>query len=458
VGEEKQRVAVLTLGCKVNHYDSALLRQRLVDSGFIIADKKDKADAYIINACTVTARSDFQARQLARRCKRKSPDSPVLVVGCYAQAYPRSCGSEKAVDAVVGNHDRSSIPGIVAHLLNTDMKDNKDLFAGGKGPAKPDFGDTLPEFERKRPYLKVQDGCDSSCAYCAVPRARGRAASLPPDEVLKRVEQLVQKGYREIVLAGVHLGSYGRDLYPPASLAVLIDRLESQGACKRLRLSSLEPQEIDDELLSVLAGSKSVCHHLHLPLQSGDDKVLREARRPYTSSDFSRIVRQVVRFWPDVAIGLDLIAGLPMESDDAYKRTFELVESLPVAYLHVFPFSPRPGTGAFDIRDRPPQRIGTERARQLRELGSRKKRNFLLEAMKRSPVYEVLVESVDQAGHCRGRSRNYISFSFPGNSSIIGTVVPVCAEALEDNGLLGRPLDSCYSKGTGQNSNDWKKD
>jgi len=426
-------VAVVTLGCKANHYDSAVLRDRLRDAGFEVVRESETADAYLVNSCTVTQRSDFQARQMARRCKRRNPEARVLLVGCYAQTQPEACAAAEGVDLVIGNQARHRIPQLLGDLLQGRVSP-----ALPSGAAIADFGDRVPDFERARPYLKIQDGCDDRCAYCAVPDARGPSRSLPPEPVLERIAELGRRGYREVVLSGVHLGRYGRDLSPPTDLASLIEAIEATGACQRVRLSSLEPQAIDADLLEALLRSQILCRHLHLPLQSGDDDVLRKMGRPYRAARFVEVVRTVLAIWPDAAIGADVIVGLPGEDEAAFARTEALVGELPLAYLHVFPFSPRPGTRAGDLPDRPPQRVASERAGRMRELSVALRARFREQALGRE--HEVLVETEvrGEAGMLRGTSRNYVPFRFEGEASLINELVPVHAESLFDDHVQGR--------------------
>ncbi|HXZ35139.1 MAG TPA: tRNA (N(6)-L-threonylcarbamoyladenosine(37)-C(2))-methylthiotransferase MtaB, partial [Thermodesulfobacteriota bacterium] len=338
------KIALITLGCKTNQSDAASLAAELLMQGHRIVPSSQTADVIIIHTCTVTQKTDYQSRQIIRRMAAKNPRGQVVVTGCYAQVSPESLQAIPGVDYVVGMAERKRIPGIII----AKEKSRKAAVLISPVEKQKSFEEwMLPHFhDRTRAFLKVQDGCNSYCSYCIVPYARGRNRSLPLERVLFQARGLAAQGFKEIVLTGIHLGTYGEDLLPPPSLLILLKELERQNLSLRLRLSSIEPREFNPPLMEYLASSRRVCPHLHIPLQSGDDRILRRMNRNYSSAFFADLVNRLAQTIPGAAIGADVIGGFPGEDDSAFLNTMTLIENLPLAYLHVFPFSKRKGTPA----------------------------------------------------------------------------------------------------------------
>ena len=402
----EKRFAIATLGCKVNQFDSEVMREKLGAIGFREVPFNQKADIYIINTCTVTGRSDYQSRQLIRRAHRSNPKAVVIATGCYAEVFPHSVRVVEGVSVVLGNQAKREIASIASHLI-ADRKPFVRVPPGANGPLEHYH---IEGFSRHcRAFLKIQDGCNAACSYCIVPRARGRSRSLPPEKVLDQLVRLKTQGYQEVVLVGIHLGSYGLDLSPPTSLAQFIELLESRpNLPPRIRLSSVEPIDFTGALLSAIGSSLRICPHLHIPLQSGDNGILSRMNRGYTREVFGTLVREIGEKVPSVCIGLDVIGGFPGEEERHFQNTVDLIEELSVAYLHVFPFSPRPGTRAFDF----PQKIRGDEIRRrcmiLRELGQTKREAFYGRFLhQRVRVLEEKT-TVDGEGRRKGVSRNYI--------------------------------------------------
>jgi len=362
---------IVTLGCKVNQYESEALAARLEAGGWRVDDARPSL--CLVNTCAVTGKAAMQSRQAIRRLKRQFPGARLVVTGCYAQTAPEEITAIEGLDLVVGH----AAKGQIADLIETPTLDPPQVRCGSL-PADLPFDAVSDDLatQRSRPFLKVQDGCDAFCAYCIVPHARGPSRSMPAASVLNRVEGLRNRGYNEIVLTGIHLGCYGRDLTPATTLAQLIRRTDRIPGVPRLRLSSVEPQEFDAHLVEAIAIAASICPHFHIPLQSGDDRLLARMGRPYTGAAFARLVQRLVAALPLAAVGTDVLVGFPGETEDAFQASYRLIERLPIAYLHVFPFSPRQGTPASRYPDPIAPATVKRRCELLRRLGAAKQSAF----------------------------------------------------------------------------------
>jgi threonylcarbamoyladenosine tRNA methylthiotransferase MtaB len=398
-------VAVATLGCKVNQCESAGIVEALAARGMTLVPFGEAADGYIINTCTVTGRTDYQSRQLIRRAIRQNPAAAVLVTGCYAQRAPEEISRIPGVRFITGNAEKERIPDILCEmavgapriLVGDIRKENRISRLGAT---------LFPEHTRA--FLKIQDGCNAFCSYCIVPHARGASRSLPPEEVLERITSISRAGYREIVLTGIHLGAWGRDFQPQADLATLVRRIADGCAVERLRLSSIEPRDLNEEIIALIGTFRTVCRHLHIPLQSGDDGILAAMRRDYDTAFFQDLVRKLHTTVPGIAIGIDVMAGFPGETEGAFAKTLRMVEEMPIAYLHVFPYSRRPGTPAAMMAGQVSGEEKKRRAERLRAIGAAKRQAFA-ERYIGTPL-EVLVEgrTDKNTGFPVGFSDNYI--------------------------------------------------
>lgn len=401
---------IITFGCKVNQCDSAGLAQMLTARGWQGAPLGVAPDLILINTCTVTGRSDQQARQAVRRVAREHPEASLWVTGCYAQRAPAEVAVLPGVQAVLGNREKLRLAQLVAETLETT---SPRLCVGGYSGGEPFHPWPVHPFPgHTRIWFKVQDGCSRQCSYCIVPRVRGRSRSMEPLKVTMALKEVAALGYREVVLTGVDLGQYGQDLLPTGSLTALVRRLKEPAWPFRVRFSSIEPEGITPALLKECAAWEEFCPHFHLPLQSGAASVLRAMGRPYNPKHFQDLVREINRYFPDAALGLDILSGFPTETASDFEATRSLVESLPVAYLHVFPFSPRPGTAAVSLPRLAVKEVQA-RARIMRQLGQRKKLEFQQRQL--GKIREVLVEGpAPQAGWLKGLSDNYLRVIFPG--------------------------------------------
>ncbi len=399
-----KRVALATLGCKVNQVDSAAIAEAIERRGFSLVPFDAEADVYIVNTCTVTGRTDYQSRQLVRRAARRNPAAAVVVTGCYAQVAPGTLSTLPGVVFVAGTAEKHRIPEMIADL---DRPPADRVLAGGLSSLRTFDGPSAVRFAgHTRAFLKVQDGCDARCRYCIVPYARGRSRSLPLSEALARLKELGEAGYRETVVTGIHLGAYGRDLKPAADLPLLLAAAERQGGMERLRLSSVEPREVTEDLIALMRRSRLLCRHLHIPLQSADSDVLRGMGRDYDAALYGALVSAVAAAVPDIAIGADVMAGFPGETPAQFANTCEFLQASPLAYLHVFPYSDRPGTEASRMEGKVGEAEKKRRAQLLREIGRQKKRDFAGCFLGRE--LSVLIEGRTAGGFVRGFSDNYI--------------------------------------------------
>lgn len=396
------RIAITTLGCKTNQYESAAMAEKLAAEGFPVVPFDKLADIYVVNTCTVTARTDAESRRLIRRIMKRNPAARVIVTGCYAQVSPDELEKMAGVTLVIGNSEKRDITRYIRELGSGRKVAVSDISREKSAEAFP-----LESFaEHTRAFLQIQNGCDSFCSYCIVPYARGRSRSVAPEDALAGIAAFSAKGYQEVVLTGIHLSGYGHDLSPPTSLLHLLRSVEERQLTPRLRLGSLEPMEIDDELIESVARSKIICPHIHIPLQSGADRVLMRMNRRYSSSYFRELIDKMFRSIPDLCVGLDLIAGFPGETDEEFEEGYRFVESLPVAYLHVFPFSSRPGTPAAAMNAQLSPSLIRERAQALRHLSDIKKQEYYRKFLGRE--LPVLLQNRENNGWLKGLSRNYI--------------------------------------------------
>jgi len=424
-GHEARTVAFYTLGCKVNQYDTEAMKEAFLSSGYSLVDFDDIAGVYVINTCTVTARGDAKSRQAMRRARRRNLGAVVAVTGCYPQVDPGTVASMPEVDVVAGTNQGAHIVTLVEQARSGKVLSTE----------RPSGWPQIAQFEgRTRAVLKIQEGCRQFCSYCIVPYARGPLRTRPPRDVLAQVRRMVESGFKEIVLTGVHLGAYGIDTGGP-SLAGLLQTMARGPMPPRLRLSSIEPMDLDPDLFKVLKDLPAFCEHLHVPLQSGSGEVLKAMNRPYSPDEFRGIVDTARSLFPGIGITTDVIVGYPGETEKQFEESLALVESVGFSRLHVFRFSPRPGTPAASLSGRIASREMARRSDAMIGLGKSLSMAFHSSFVGRT--LEVLVEDYQAGELLEGFSRNYIRTRFPGDSAMSNEIVAVRLEEATAEGARG---------------------
>jgi threonylcarbamoyladenosine tRNA methylthiotransferase MtaB len=398
-------VGFATIGCKLNQFETEQMRETVEALGYATCGGRERADVYVINTCTVTSKSDYRSRQAIRRALRLNPEAIIIVTGCYAQLAYEDIARMEGVDVIAGNAEKESIGTYVGldkqgnAIIDVTEADRRTAVGGQR--RLHGFG------QYTRAFVKIQDGCDNRCSYCAVPLARGRSRSKPQQEVTSEIETLVGAGFKEVVLTGVHLGSYGRDLSPAGSLAGLLRRITGTPGLARLRLSSIEPTDFTDELIDLIGDTDAgICPHVHVPLQSGDDRILKLMGRPYTRAFYGDLIGRIADRVPRCGIGADVMVGFPGEDGEAFDNTRRLLSDLPVTYLHVFSFSMRAGTRAPLLKGQVDPQEKKRRSHVLRELGMRKGYLFRESLVGKNLEVLTLARRVD--GLVSGLSGNYV--------------------------------------------------
>ncbi|MBI5043592.1 MAG: tRNA (N(6)-L-threonylcarbamoyladenosine(37)-C(2))-methylthiotransferase MtaB [Nitrospirae bacterium] len=397
------KIAFSTLGCKINQYDSAFMKESLKER-FQIVSFDDIADVYVINTCTVTAKSDYQSRQLVRRAVKKNEKAKIIVAGCYPQSNPEAFMSIDGVDIILGNQEKLELE---KYLKDTKKEQAPKIYVNKTADAF--FHSDIKVFlNRTRAVLKVQDGCSAYCAFCIVPYVRGRARSADSEWVIKQINNFVDARYKEIVLSGVSLGTYGKDISPKKSLSWLVKEILEHTEIQRIRISSVEPEDVTDELIDLVASEDRICKHMHLPLQSGDDRILSRMKRQYDSAYFKGLILKIKEKMPDIGLGTDVIVGLPGEDDTAYENSVKMIQELPFTYLHVFSYSLRRGTEAFNFKEQVQELVKKERSKRLIEIG--KNKSMLFRKSYISKTVDALIESEKdkKTGMLKGLTGNYI--------------------------------------------------
>ncbi len=431
------RVAFATLGCRLNQFETDALERAARAAGHEIVEFSDAAaDLYVVNSCTITHDADADTRQLVRRAAGQRPGARVVVTGCMATADPEALAAMPEVSRVIGNREKERFFDLAigtgddrVHVAAVDLARRQRITR--LQPA------TDPR--RSRAYLKIQDGCDYRCSFCIVPQVRGRSSSLPIGDAVAQLRELVAAGVPEVVLTGVHLGTYGRDLAPRSDLCALLERLLPELGASRLRLGSVDPHEVDTRLISLLAGDRRLARHLHLPVQSGDDDVLRAMRRGHRAADLRDLLPTLAAAVPGIHLGTDVIAGFPGETPAAFERTVDLLAASPLASLHVFSYSERRGTAAVDLPDpvAPAERL--RRTRILRALSQRLESRFR-GAQLGTHATAVVYRARARDGHLVALTDNYLKVCVSGPDALLGRAIDLRVTALDGERTLGELL------------------
>lgn len=427
-------VAFYTLGCKVNSYETEAIWQLFAKRGYQKVDFEQEADVYVVNTCTVTNTGDKKSRQVIRRAIRQNPDAVIVVTGCYAQTSPKEVMEIPGVDIVVGTQGRDQLLDYVEQY----KQERQPIMAVGNIMKQRTYEELkVPTFsERTRAFLKIQEGCNNFCTFCIIPWAKGLSRSRDPKNVLKEAKKLVASGFKEIVLTGIHTGGYGEDL-TDYRLADLLRELDQIEGLARIRISSIEASQIDDELLQVLNHSSKMCRHLHIPLQAGDDQVLKRMRRKYTVAEYREKILQLHEALPQVAITTDVIVGFPGETEEQFENTYRLIEELSMYQLHVFPYSKRTGTPAARMTDQVPAEIKHQRVSRLIELSKQLQKHYAEQFV--GEVLDVIPEREveDRTGYYTGYSDNYLPIQFPASADLVGKVCRVRLDQADESGGTG---------------------
>ncbi|MBU1487083.1 tRNA (N(6)-L-threonylcarbamoyladenosine(37)-C(2))-methylthiotransferase MtaB [bacterium] len=428
------KAAFKTLGCKLNRFETACLVNDFKDQGFKIVDFKDQADVYLINTCTVTLKSDHKSRQIIRQAVRRAKEALIVVTGCYVQTDAEEIAKIKGVDLVVGNTLKSGIASLALEAFGNGKRKSPQILVDGFNKKEEERQELSSFMDLTRAFIKIQDGCDSACTYCKVRFARGPSRSLEEEKILAQIRQLTLSGYKEIVLTGVNLGSFkGRE----GNLTDLLKKILRIDGLGRIRLTSIEPQDLTDELIELMATGTKICPHLHLPLQSGDDKILRRMGRSYDPAFYQERVERVIRLIPSAAIGADVMVGFPGEDGQSFEKTLSLLSSLPFSYFHIFRFSKRDGTLAAKMDGEVSCQEMTRRSKILRTLSAKKSFDF----RKRFEGKELscLILKEKEAESLTALSDNYIKINlYPGDEDISNKIVKVKIKSVSPEEVSGK--------------------
>ncbi len=398
-----KKVAFLTLGCKVNLYDTEAMQELFAQRGYDIVDFEEKADIYIINTCTVTNFGDKKSRQMIRRAKRQNPSAIVAATGCYAQVAPDTVSEIEGINIVVGTKHRSRIVDIIedyddeTKVLNavTDIRHETEF--------EPLMISKLKD--RTRAYVKIQEGCNRYCSYCIIPYARGPVRSRRPEQVIEEVERLAKNGFKEIVLTGIHVASYGMDL-KCTNLIDIVKQVNKIEGIERIRFSSMEPTAVTEEFVAEMKSMPKICDHFPLSLQSGCDKTLKAMNRRYSSDEYAQAVERLRAAYPDVAITTDIIVGFPGETEEDFVESINFAKRVKLSKIHVFPYSPKTGTPAAKMKEQVPPDVKNDRAARLIAVSDELNREFINTL--KGKVMPVLFEIRNKAGYFEGHTTNYI--------------------------------------------------
>lgn len=426
------KVAFCTLGCKVNQYETEAMITLFKEKGYEIVDFGEFSDIYIINTCTVTGTGERKSRQMIRRARQSNPDAFVAVAGCYSQVAPDEVRSIDGVSLVIGTKDRSRI----VELVEDCLKEKRSMVLVDDILKQKEYEELwISSYEDKtRAFVKIEEGCNEFCSYCIIPYARGPVRSRPLDHIQKEVRQLAANGYKEIVLTGIHIGSYGKDM-ENCGLIEAVKAVCEVGGIERVRLGSVEPRILSDAFVTELSTLPKVCNHFHISLQSGCDATLRRMNRKYTTDEYRNAVKRLRSAFDNPAITTDIITGFPGETDDDFNESFEFMKEISFSEVHVFPYSPRKGTRAAAMDGQVEKRLREKRAASMIAAGKELHRQYM-ESMV-GGCYPVLFERRDKNGMYEGHMTNYVKVCVPSDRDISGQIISVQILTCNDSGLQG---------------------
>lgn len=414
-----KRAALYTLGCRVNQYETEAMAESFIKSGYSIVDFEEEADVYVINTCTVTSIGDKKSRQMIRRSKKRNPNAVVVVAGCYSQVAPKEVAAIEGVDIIVGTSDKNTIPTLVEEFLKNHSQINHvDNIMNIRKFEELEIDEYQ---ERTRAFLKIQDGCDRFCSYCMIPYARGPVRSREPENIVKEVEKLAANGFKEIILSGIHVASYGKDL-GGVNLTDIIERINKIDGVERVRIGSVDPTFFSESVLERLKNVDKLCHHFHLSLQSGCTETLKRMNRHYTAEEYKTIVERLRDVFKDVSVTTDVIVGFPGETEEEFDTTYKFLKDIKLSKMHVFKYSPRKGTRAEKLPNQIDPHVKEERSKALIDMDHEFEKEFV-EKFMGSTMKVLFEEKVGE--NIKGYTENYIRVSVEGDESICGSILPV---------------------------------
>ncbi|MGI6526258.1 MAG: tRNA (N(6)-L-threonylcarbamoyladenosine(37)-C(2))-methylthiotransferase MtaB [Caldicoprobacterales bacterium] len=430
-----KRVAFYTLGCKTNQYDTEAMQEQFVRNGYQLVSFQEDSDVYVVNTCTVTNLGDRKSRQMIRKAHRTNPNAVIAVVGCYAQQAAEEVLSIPGVKVAVGTKNRNRIVEYVemAEATQSSINAVEDIMK------VREFEDTpIEAFDGKtRAVLKIQEGCNQFCSYCIIPYARGPIRSRNPNSVLSEVQRLAEAGFQEVVLTGIHIASYGKDL-KAADLLGLLKSIHDVEGIQRIRLGSIEPTLLSDEFVQTVKDLSKVCRHYHISLQSGCDATLKRMNRKYTAAQYRTIVERLRKEIPEAAVTTDIMVGFPGETHDEFLESYAFAEAIEFSKIHVFQYSPRAGTPAASFANQVPAECKEQRSRKLIELGHQLERTFMKQFLDREVTVLFEEEHPDREGFYEGYTDQYVRVMAKGNSELEGRLLPVMIKGIDEDRLMGQ--------------------
>lgn len=430
-----KKVAFYTLGCKLNFSETSTLARTFIDNGFQRVESNEIADVYVINTCSVTEKADSKCRQAIRKLIKQAPEALIAVTGCYAQLKSDEIAEIEGVDLVIGADQKGNL---FEYVNKVREKGKANVFSCGINDVNS-FFQAYSSGDRTRSFLKVQDGCSYSCSYCTIPMARGKSRNMPISEIIREAQEIAKKGCKEIILTGVNIGDFGRT--SKESFLDLLKALDEVEGIERYRISSIEPNLLTNEIIEFTTKSSKFLPHFHIPLQSGSNKILGLMRRRYQRELFAERVESVRKYMPDTFFGVDVIVGFPGETDEDFKDTYLFLEKLAPSFLHVFPYSERPGTFSATLNNKLNDNEITERVKVLNKLSEKLHTKFYEAYLER--VFPVLFESARKNGKMLGYTDNYIKVEIPYNQSLIGKIKNVRLKSISPNGnMTGEVFDN----------------
>ncbi len=431
---------IQTLGCKVNQYESDGIAAGLEAQGWTKGAAKQDSDVFIINTCAVTSKASMQSRQAIRKIIRENPDAKVIVTGCHAQIDPDQIKKIDRLGQIVCHKDKLKIPGHITDICQNNSQLTFKKTDHSKTNSFPGF-DHAVKGEMTRAYLKIQDGCDAFCTYCIVPYARGSSVSMPEKNVFQHLKELNNSGFKEVIITGIHTGMYGLDFKEKTSLLQLLERINHEKPVYRVRLSSIEPHEINDGIINLATPGNILCDHFHIPLQSGDDDILKKMKRPYNVAFFENIIHKIHEKIPSAGIGVDTLIGFPSETQEQFNNTYKLIKKLPISYLHVFPFSARKGTPAWHFDHKVDPVIIKERCAKMRELDKTKRTSFINANLNKKLEGLVQHKPDTKTGMLKAVTSNYLSVLLKDKLDLSGKIVDLLPEECDKGmNLIGKIL------------------